>query len=917
MSQVSSSQVSSSRVSAPQISAAHAGAASTAAPSPGTDSPEAAGAGGHGRRIGAVTAVAALSGFAGLGYEIVWARMLAVALGHEIVAVLGVVSALFAGLALGSLLLGRRIAHSPRPAAWYAGLECVIGLWALALIVLSPLAAEQVPALVPVDADPLRQWAVAFGLPFVLLLPATLAMGATVPALEAVLVPLLAARGAVGRVYAANTAGAVAGTLATAFLLIPTLGLSATLMACAGLNFACAALLLGYSGERGRARAAPPTAASLRAGTELLRSPLMALFVTGLLGIGYEVVTVRVLSQILENTIYTFAILLAAYLTGTALGAVARNAVATRRPGADLTRPLVVATALACLLGAALLGVSDTLLEMLRAALPATFEGRLAAELGIAALAFLPPTIAMGALFTELAQRASDRAGGVGPALAVNTLGAALAPILFGPLLLPLLGAKMAFVGVALGYLLVLPDLRRRSLLAAGLVGAATAALVVAPLSLRFVRIPPGGELVWHRDGVMAAVSVIANSAGDRHLQVNNHFRMGGSASMRSDHRQAHIPLLLHPAPASALFLGLGTGATLSAAGAHPGLQADGVELVPEVVETFSLFGASAGEIGRNPRLRVHVADARRFVRAPGGRYDVIVADLYHPSVDGSGALYAREHFAAIRDRLADGGLFAQWLPLHQLDLPTLRIIVRTFLDTFPDASAYLAQFSVETPLIALIGRREAKAYPADWAARRITDPGLAGRLAALDMSGDFSLFGLYLAGRPELAAFAGPGPVNTDDRPLVTTDAPRVAYAGTDTPADRLVGLLAALHPAPEAVLEGSDPLARARLAAYWRARDAYLETGAQTLAARGPRDVIGTLAPRLIEIVRMSPDFEPAYGPVLAMARQRAVNEPAAARRLLEALDRANPARPDARRLLAALPPDAASAPRPPQPR
>ncbi|MFG1180943.1 fused MFS/spermidine synthase [Xanthobacter versatilis] len=892
-----------------------ASTATMTASSPVAISPEVAGAGTSGRRIGAITAVAALSGLAGLGYEIVWARMLAVALGHEIVAVLGVVSALFAGLALGSLLLGRRIASSRSPATWYAGLECVIGLWALALILLSPLAAEQVPALVPVDADPLRQWTVAFGLPFVLLLPATLAMGATVPALEAVLAPLLVARGAVGRIYAANTAGAVAGTLATAFLLIPALGLSATLMACAGLNFACAALLIAFAGGRGAALVASP--ASLRVDTERAHAPLMALFVTGLLGIGYEVVTVRVLSQILENTIYTFAILLAAYLTGTALGAVARNAIAARRPGADLTRPLVVATALACLLGAVLLGVSDRMLEMLRAGLPATLEGRLAAELGIAALAFLPPTIAMGALFTELAQRASDKAGGVGPALAVNTLGAALAPILFGPLLLPLLGAKLAFVIIAVGYLLVLPDLARRSLMAAGLVGAATAALMVAPLSLRFVRIPPGGELVWHRDGVMAAVSVISNSAGDRHLQVNNHFRMGGSASMRSDHRQAHIPLLLHPAPESALFLGLGTGATLSAAGAHPGLQADGVELVPEVVETFPLFGTSAGEIGRNPRLRVHVADARRFVRAPGSRYDVIVADLYHPSVDGSGALYAQEHFAAIRDRLAEGGLFAQWLPLHQLDLPTLRIIVRTFLDTFPDASAYLAQFSVETPLIALIGRREAKTYPADWAARRITDPDLAGRLAALDMSGDFSLFGLYLAGRPELSAFAGQGPVNTDDRPLVTTDAPRIAYAGTDTPADRLVALLAALHPAPEAVLDGSDPQARARLAAYWRARNAYLETGAQTLAARGPRDVIGTLAPRLIEIVRMSPDFEPAYGPVLAMARQRAVSEPAAARRLLEALDRANPARPDARRLLAALPPDAGSASRPPPPR
>src|SRR4029079_17918178 len=103
------------------------------------------------------------------------------------------------------------------------------------------------------------------------------------------------------------------------------------------------------------------------------------------------------------------------------------------------------------------------------------------------------------------------------------------------------------------------------------------------------------------RDGIMAAVSVVRDEAGTRHLQVNNHFRMGGSASERSDHRQAYIPLLLHPNPKRALFLGLGTGATLSAAGDHPGLVTDGVELVPEVVESFPLFAGSAPQLGGNP----------------------------------------------------------------------------------------------------------------------------------------------------------------------------------------------------------------------------------------------------------------------------------------------------------------------------
>ena len=851
----------------------------------------------------AIALVATLSGFAGLGYEIVWTRMLAVSLGHELVAVLGVISALFGGLALGSLLLGRAIAASRRPAAWYAGLELVIGAWALVLIVATPLFGDLVPTLVPVDASALRQWTVAFALPFVLLLPATLAMGATLPALEAVLAPRFASGAAVGHVYAANTFGAVAGTLATAFLIIPALGLNATLVLCAVLNALCAAAMLAV------ARDSAPVARAIEA-CETGSSKLLVLaplFLTGILGIGYEVLTVRVLSQILENTIYTFAVLLACYLAGTALGAALyARWEAHRGPGGEGTIGwLVTLTALACLAGAALLGASGVILSGLKAVLPVTVAGRLAAEVAIAALAFLPPTLAMGALFTALAQRASDRLGGVGPGLAANTLGAALAPMLFGPVLLPLMGAKYAFALLAAAYVLALPLRSRAALAGGGLTLAATLALVVAPVSLRFVQVPEGGALEWHRDGVMAAVSVVRNSAGDRHLQVNNHFRMGGSASMRSDHRQAHIPLLLHPNPHSALFLGLGTGATLSAAGDHPGLKVEGVELVPEVVESFPYFERTPPRLAGNPDIRIHVADARRFVRADTSPYDVIVADLYHPSVDGSGALYAREHFAAIRDRLAPDGLFCQWLPLHQLDIATLKVIVRTFIDVFPDTTAWLAQYSVETPLVALVGRRSPPAYPADWVERRVRDGALAAALKAVDMNGSLTLFGLHLAGPAELARFAGDAPLNTDDRPVVTAAAPSTAYAASERPADRLVALLAALHPAPETLLAGSDAATQTRLAAYWTARDGYIAMGARALAAKGPRDVIGTLAPQLIELVRISPDFDAAYAPVLAMARQLAVTDPSAARRLLEALDRANPIRPEARRLLSRLPP------------
>jgi spermidine synthase len=844
-------------------------------------------------RARAITAVAACSGFAGLGYEVVWSRLLAVSLGHEFIAVLGVVAGMFAGIALGSLTPGRHISRSAVPGRWYAVLEVVIGAWALALIPLSGFAGDIVAALLPIDAGALHQWLFAFGLPFVLLLPATMAMGGTLPALEAVLAARLPG-GAVGRVYAANTAGAVLGTLATTFLIIPQLGLSGTLGLCALINLGCAAALWFQDGE-GAAGAGPSAAAGGRA-------YLAPLFLTGLLGIGYEVLTIRVVSQILENTVYTFSILLAVYLAGTAFGAALHSRLAKAR-SRNLTRVLVLATALACTAGAVLLSISDEVLAALKVALPATLGGRLAAEFLIAAVVFLPPTIAMGALFTQLAQSASDRAGGIGTALAVNMFGAALAPIIFGPVLLPLIGAKVCFALVAAAYLLVLPDLRRSSLLAGGAVSVAALALAVSPLSLRFVWTPPGGEVVWHRDGVMATVSVIRNAAGEHHLQVNNHFRMGGSASVRSDHREAHIPLLLHPDPKRALFLGLGTGATLSAAGDYPGLVADGVELVPEVVESFPMFTRTAPQLGKNPDISVHVADARRFVRASDKKYDVVVADLYHPSVDGSSALYAREHFEAIRAKLAAGGIFCQWLPLHQLDIETLRLITRTFLDVFPESSAYLAQLSVETPLIALIGRAEPQSFEADWLNRRVTSEALRGRLTELGLDDGMSLFGLHLAGAKDLRGFVGTGPLNTDDKPFVAAEAPRIAYAARETPGDRLVTLLRMLKPKAEDVLAAGKE-DQDRLAAYWQARDLYLEMGVQTLAAPAQPDLMSVLAPRLFELVAISPEFSPAYQPLITIARRLAATDPAAARRLLEMLDRVSPARSEARSLLLTLP-------------
>ena len=127
--------------------------------------------------------------------------------------------------------------------------------------------------------------------------------------------------------------------------------------------------------------------------------------------------------------------------------------------------------------------------------------------------------------------------GGLGRALGLNTLGSALAPVLFGLVCLPALGAKATLIILAAGYVvLALPRLSARRW-AAVVPLALAAVLLFIPGPLRLVDLPPGGKIVAHREGVMAAVTVVQNGR-ERFLKVNNHFVMGGTASYFSDARQ-------------------------------------------------------------------------------------------------------------------------------------------------------------------------------------------------------------------------------------------------------------------------------------------------------------------------------------------------------------------------------------------
>ncbi|HEV7577920.1 MAG TPA: fused MFS/spermidine synthase [Caldimonas sp.] len=842
----------------------------------------------HCRRWRASLGLMMASGFAGLGYQVVWTQQGALWLGHEAASVLAVVTAFFGGIALGALAFERRIERSRRPLRWYVASEAVIAIWGAILCLVAGRFSAWAVTIVGVQPTASWQWTVSFVGTFVLLLPATAAMGATLPAIERVTASMREGGRSIAMHYAANTFGALLGVLATAFWLVPELGLARTAALCVALNTFCACA----------AGVVLPTVANASASASAKRvSPqfptLARLAFTGLLGIGYEVLVVRVLGQVAEDTVYTFALLLAVYLVGTASGAAVYDRWWARRADAPaLAGRLLAALSLACLAGSASLWGAEWLRDISRHAFGASMAAALASEALLAVVAFALPTFMMGALFSHLSRQASAEGVSFGRALGFNTLGAAAAAPLFGSVLAPLLGAKATLLIIASAYLALTPRAARwRPIILVP--GAAALAMALLAPRLAFIDVPVDGHVVSYSEGVMASVSVVADDQGVARLRIDNRQQEGSSGTRLVDGRQALLPMLLHPAPRRALFLGLGTGITASTAAEDEGAEVDAVELLPEVIEASRHFTRAFNGGMPNTRLRLVAADARRYVRVAAEHYDVIVADNFHPARGGSGSLYTVEHFRAVRDRLAEHGVFCQWLPLHQLDLATVRSIVRSFVDVYPDGWALLASNSLETPVLGLVARVDGGHFGVAALGRRLRDNRFPRGLDEFGLDDELAVLGSFVAGPRALAAFAGDAPANTDDRPVVAYRAPRLTYAPDSSPGQRLSDLLHAVGVTPdELVTRGTDPEWMRRLAAYARARDRFIEAGRAVQPTANVQDMLAQVRAPLLATLRMSPDFRPAYDPLLRMALLLRRTDPDSANLLLAELARSRPA-------------------------
>ena len=827
-----------------------------------------------------------LSGFVALGYEMVWTRMLALVLGGELLGVLGVLAGFFMGMVIGAFSLSQHARKTANPVRMFMILECVIAFYGLVSPFLIYELSSAVPQwLGPVAGDNDSSMSLACSLLFssMILLPATFGMGANFAYLAEAKrrsSPEDSADKNLSRIYAANTFGATLGTFAAVYWIVPYTGF---IWAC--VVFCVAGILAIYCAWRWAKQhgtslsVVPDPDAAKEVVFPNASMYYFLLFATGLTAIGLEIVVIHLLKQILENTVFTFANILSIYLVGTAIGAWLYQYVVERSSDDDWQKKLPAQIMFGLLVSIVIsFGVLAFAHEILGRFSPpdSDYLKHLMAELWLAVLVFLLPTIFMGALFAYLISRIAPEK--LGRAYAVNTLGGAVAPFVVGLALIPWVAPFLLLAVVWVCYW--------------GILGIGTYCLnwsrdyfMIGGVPLMFlaiglftqpdlIRLPNGATELQRIEGLMGTVVVSERKntpsgplgLPHRLLQVNNQFRMGGGAGF-IERRMGNLPLLLADSVDSVLFLGIGTGTTIGVCDDHPVNQITAVEIVPQVKQVLPWFDEHSNRIFERDELSYHASDARRFVSASRDRYDVVVADLYHPARDGAGLLYTHEHFEKLKGLLTDNGLMCQWIPAHQFDRDGLKIVLRSFNKVFPESHLFLAGYNTQTVAVALIGTKQGMKIDPELVTQRIfKSPDIQ---KVVENSGD--LFSTYLVGGEELQAIAGEGPLNSDLHPILLFNAPRSVYLPEQEKSQsNLQWLLKHRNFRPEQWMDitEADQLANplTNFRRTWQAAGLFLESKMYQQQGRNSDSW-----KKLVRAYQTQPDFSAARGQLMVTAMQK----------------------------------------------
>jgi spermidine synthase len=744
-----------------------------------------------------------ISGACGLIYEVVWSRMMTLIFGRSILSVGTVLAAFMLGLALGSYFLGKYADRNRNPLRLYAIYEAGVALTAFTTsFLLSRITPVYVWAHATFGAHTPVFIVVRFFIAFALLIIPTVLMGATLPILSRLLVKRLSQVGhELGSLYAINTAGAVAGSIAAGFYLISHLGVHGAInVAVAGnLSVGILAWLASHRTRPASIADTIPESPSLRAPdadsqpsiTNDGRMRLLVLWafaLSGLTSFAYEIFWTRSLVFLLGNTTYAFTLMLMAFLFGIALGGY------WIRFLADIIKdPLRLFGVIEVLIGTFSVFALPLLFFIVKSEAVNSFIVRFSGQLELLALSnfvialslmLLPATLIgttlplMGRIFVSNLQNTGMT---VGKIYAVNTLGNVVGALLPGLLIMPFIGIQkgillMAALNVFIGIVIILFRWKH----ATAAVPAAFVLFLIVALAL--VRMPVSfqfpseyqrtiDEVLFYKEGDLVTTKVwVSADTGYKEMSVDG-INIGGTGD--SDYKQqllAHLPKLLLKSYHSELSIGLGSGILIGESARHAAInKIVCVEISRDVVEGARYFSEENSNIINNPRAVIVVDDVVNFLETDTERYDIISADEKTAGKYATNSFsYSKEYYALLRQRLAPKGLVIQWMPT---DLPPSQytLALRTFLDGFPHVQLWyfppIGGFTMTNTV--LVGSNDPIDIDAAWMHQVMeTDPDSFKGIRKYGLTTAEAVLAHFIGSEETLRRFIPPGPVNSFEKP-------------------------------------------------------------------------------------------------------------------------------------------------------
>ena len=648
------------------------------------------------------------SGCAALIYEIVWFQLLQLVIGSSAISLGVLLGTFMGGMCLGSFVLSSVVPARHHPLRVYAGLELGIALIGLLVLVGMPLVSGIYTSWAGSGVAGLLFRGVIAG---VCLLPPTLLMGATLPAISRWVEATPEGVSWLGFFYGGNIAGAVAGSVLTGFYLLRVFDVSVATYVAVSINILVA--VVGLAIAKATPYAAAEAVASGVTRAEHSTSVYVVIALSGMTALAAEVIWTRMLSLLFGASTYTFSLILAVFLFGLGIGSSAGSAVAPR-----LARPRIALGWCQVALCACMAWSAYTLTQ----SLPywplnpsATTNPWINFQVDAvrALFAVLPAAILWGASFplalAAVAARGQDPARLVGGVYAANTVGAIVGSLGASLVLVAWIGTQHAqqvlMVIAAIGGALLLLGPANESaekswwptitacvaiLLVAVLVRSVQAipAVMIAYGRYANMRVNDAAQYIYVGEGMTASVAV--SKLSDGVLNYHNAGKVQASSEpqdMRLQRMLGHMTTLIPPQARRVVVIGCGAGVTAGAVSIDPLLQKETIAeiepLVPKVVSTY--FGEHNFNVVKNPKVEVRIDDARHYVLTSKEKFDAVTSDPLDPWVKGAAMLYTREFFQSVKEHLNQGGVVTLFVQLYESNMAAVKSEIGTFFEVFPN----------------------------------------------------------------------------------------------------------------------------------------------------------------------------------------------------------------------------------------